>query len=131
MFATARKVEAMTGLSELGIELLALDVTSIESVRAARDHVREATGGTLDILLNNAGVPYASPAVEIDIEEAAKAYDVNVLGIMRMNNEFIDLLIVSLLHISSPVSYRGVPSRSIRRRGESPRDLSFILHMIS
>lgn len=120
MFATARKVEAMKGLSELGIELLALDVTNIESVRAARDHVREATGGTLDILLNNAGVPCASPAVEIDIEEAAKAYDVNVLGIMRMNNEFIDLLIVSLtLPVSYRVSYRV---QSIKRRGECPRD---------
>lgn len=97
VFATARRLEAMKGLPEYGIDTLTLDVTSIESVKAARDHVAAETGGTLDILLNNAGVPAASPAIETDIEEARIAYDVNVLGTMRMNNEFANLLIVSCL----------------------------------
>jgi NAD(P)-dependent dehydrogenase (short-subunit alcohol dehydrogenase family) len=44
----------MSGLSELGIKTLQLDVTDLSSVRACRDQVREATGGKLDILVNNA-----------------------------------------------------------------------------
>lgn len=33
---------------------LALDVTSVDSVRAVRELVSENTGGKLDILVNNA-----------------------------------------------------------------------------
>jgi 1-acylglycerone phosphate reductase len=44
----------MAGLPELGIETLILDVTNQQSVEAVRDEVARITGGTLDILVNNA-----------------------------------------------------------------------------
>ena len=55
VFATARKLSAMTTLQEAGIECLELDVTDIDSVRLVKDQVAEKTGGKLDILVNNAG----------------------------------------------------------------------------
>lgn len=55
VFATARKVDSMTGLQEVGIECLAMDVTDTESLKAVKEQIEEKTGGTLDILVNNAG----------------------------------------------------------------------------
>ena len=55
VFATARKIEAMTGLPEAGIECLAMDVTEYDSIKAVKAQIEKKTGGTLDILVNNAG----------------------------------------------------------------------------
>ena len=46
----------MAPLEQLGIECLELDVTKSESIRSIRDKVSEITGGSLDILVNNAYV---------------------------------------------------------------------------
>ena len=54
MFATARKLSAMQALSDLGITTLQLDVTDIASIKTAREIILKTTGGTLDILVNNA-----------------------------------------------------------------------------
>lgn len=45
----------MSNLSESGIETFALDVTVQESISTLKDEVAKRTGGTLDILYNNAG----------------------------------------------------------------------------
>jgi 1-acylglycerone phosphate reductase len=45
----------MSNLSESGIETLVLDVTIPESISALKDEITKRTGGTLDILYNNAG----------------------------------------------------------------------------
>ena len=55
VFATARKVDSMTHLQEVGIECLAMDVTDTKSLKAVKEQIEEKTGGTLDILVNNAG----------------------------------------------------------------------------
>ncbi|KAJ3822112.1 hypothetical protein F5880DRAFT_1577260 [Lentinula raphanica] len=54
VFATARRLESMRALEELGITTFELDVTSIESIRKVHDQVSQLTGGRLDILINNA-----------------------------------------------------------------------------
>lgn len=54
VFASARRLESMAGLAEVGIDLVQLDVTSEESIKAAVDHVI-STAGKIDILINNAG----------------------------------------------------------------------------
>ena len=54
VFATARNVESMQGLSELGIETIPLDVTKIETIRAAKEIVSKENDGKLHILVNNA-----------------------------------------------------------------------------
>jgi NAD(P)-dependent dehydrogenase (short-subunit alcohol dehydrogenase family) len=44
----------MEDLRELGIECLQLDVTKTDNINQIRDKVAELTGGTLNILVNNA-----------------------------------------------------------------------------
>ena len=54
VFATSRSLATMSTLDALGIETLALDVTDTESIRQAKSVISERTGGTLNILVNNA-----------------------------------------------------------------------------
>lgn len=44
----------MQSLAKIGIELVRLDPTDPESISLARADVGKATGGKLDILVNNA-----------------------------------------------------------------------------
>lgn len=55
VFATARNLTKVQHLKELGLEILPLDVTDEASIKQAVESVGAATGGTLDILVNNSG----------------------------------------------------------------------------
>ena len=56
VFATARKVETIVHLKELGIETLVLEVTQEESVERCKKEVERLTGEEgLGYLVNNAG----------------------------------------------------------------------------
>lgn len=83
--------EAAAGL-EGDVRAVALDVTDDASVHAARDVV-QAAGTGLDVLINNAGVIGAlRPAVEHEPADFLPAYDVNVLGPVRVTRAFLPLL---------------------------------------
>jgi len=56
VFATARSLKSLTNLSEAGIEVFALDVTSLQSITALKEEITKLTDGKLDILYKNAGV---------------------------------------------------------------------------
>lgn len=56
VFATARSLEKMKHLKEMGMEVWSLDVTARESIEETVAKVKELTGGRLDFLVNNAGV---------------------------------------------------------------------------
>jgi NAD(P)-dependent dehydrogenase (short-subunit alcohol dehydrogenase family) len=63
-----------------GIDYLACDVTSDESVKAAVGEVLSKTG-RIDLLVNNAGVGLAE---ESSLEQAKSLFDVNLFGLIRM-----------------------------------------------
>lgn len=56
VFATARDESSLNNLKALGIEPVHLEITSHQQIQEARRYVEERTGGTLDILVNNAYV---------------------------------------------------------------------------
>lgn len=62
VFATARNTNKLINLFP-GIEKLGLDVTSDAEIGDCVAKVSEATGGTLDLLVNNAGAGYMMPLV--------------------------------------------------------------------
>jgi NAD(P)-dependent dehydrogenase (short-subunit alcohol dehydrogenase family) len=66
-----------------GIEYLACDVTSDESVKAAVGEVLSKTG-RIDLLVNNAGVGLVGGAEESSLEQAKSLFDVNLFGLIRM-----------------------------------------------
>jgi 1-acylglycerone phosphate reductase len=55
VFATARSLKTLGNLAEKGIETLTLDVTKPESIANLKTEIATRTGGSLDILFNNAG----------------------------------------------------------------------------
>ena len=61
VFATARDLQKVEHLKKAGIEVLELDVLDEVSCRKAAECVREATGGTLNVLVNNSGVGESLP----------------------------------------------------------------------
>jgi NAD(P)-dependent dehydrogenase (short-subunit alcohol dehydrogenase family) len=100
VWAAARDPERGRAAEEIGAQALVLDVTDDASVQAAAQTVGEATGGVLDVLVNNAGISGGRiPAAEVTAAQVQEVYDVNVLGPVRMLHAFLPLLERS----SSPV----------------------------
>ncbi|XXG99337.1 hypothetical protein Hte_005674 [Hypoxylon texense] len=101
VFATARDPSTAADLlapqpgeeGEEDVEVLALDVTVPDAVARCRDAVAKRAGGRLDVLVNNAGVEFASPLLDVDIAEARKLYDVNVWGPLAVVQAFAPLLV--------------------------------------
>jgi NAD(P)-dependent dehydrogenase (short-subunit alcohol dehydrogenase family) len=77
----------------LGGRYVAIDVTDDASVARAADEVAAATGGALDVLINNAGIPgrFADVA-EVTAADVEAVYAVNVLGPVRTLHAFLPLL---------------------------------------
>jgi len=70
-------------------EMLALDVTSDESVEAAVSEVMRHEG-RIDLLVNNAGFSVGpAGAEEVSIEQAKSIFDTNFYGIVRMTRAVV------------------------------------------
>ena len=71
-------------IKALGVESLSLqgDVTREQDAERAVTSVVDAWG-TLDILINNAGISILEPAEDISIDDVQKLYDIDVFGIFR------------------------------------------------
>lgn len=79
------------GLSN--VELIQLDVTNDESVKAARIEIGKKAQ-VLDVLINNAGINGGWPqaALEASIDQFKQVFETNVYGVVRVTQAFIDLL---------------------------------------
>ncbi|KAL2817294.1 putative short-chain dehydrogenases/reductase [Aspergillus cavernicola] len=94
VFAALRnkaKAGSLAGMD--GIEIVELEVTSVESIRHCADAVAKHTGGTLDVLVNNAGVNAIVPLLDASLDDAKKVYDTNVWSIVAMAQAFAPMLI--------------------------------------
>jgi short-subunit dehydrogenase len=80
VFGTSRRPPATRSP---GIEYLASDVTSDESVQDAVAEVL-SKAGRIDLLVNNAGVGLLGGAEESSLEQAKSLFEVNLFGLIRM-----------------------------------------------
>ncbi|MFJ8090131.1 SDR family oxidoreductase [Lysinibacillus sp. NPDC095746] len=86
----SRKVEACeevaVELAELGVQTLALacDVTKPEDIANVVSKTLESFG-QIDVLVNNSGASWGTPAVEMPYEAWQKVFDVNVNGTFLMS----------------------------------------------
>ncbi|KAJ7170104.1 oxidoreductase [Mycena filopes] len=84
VYATARRLEAMEGLKAHPlIKLNTLDVTSDEDVRRVVEVV-VAEAGSIDIVVNNAGVMGIGPLIEQPIDTVKATFDANTYGALRV-----------------------------------------------
>lgn len=102
VFATS--LHHVPALSLPNLTHLTLDVTSPSSITAALDAVSLATHGTLDVLVNNAGVGYTTPLLTASLPHARALFDVNVWGALSVTQSFAALLIAArgtIVNVSS------------------------------
>lgn len=113
VFATARTPSKVGELQKLpNVTTLALDVTSASSIADALRVVESKTGSRLKYLVNNSGMQYVMPTLDIDIEEAKRMYDVNVWGVVAMIQAFAPLVIAAkgvIVNIASIAGYLYPP----------------------
>jgi len=79
----------------MGITIMELDVTDITAIRHTRDQIAIATGGKLNILVNNAGQAYPVAVTDMDMSQVRALFEVNLFAPMCMVQEFIYLLMGS------------------------------------
>ncbi|MAN72732.1 MAG: short-chain dehydrogenase/reductase [Henriciella sp.] len=92
VFATMRNLprpeaDELRALAEdegLDITVIEIDVTSDEQVEAGVAEAEAAAGGTLDVLINNAGIAMSGPIEVQDLEATKLMFDTNVFGAQRM-----------------------------------------------
>ena len=91
-----------TGAQAVGC---AMDVTDVDSIRAGFDSV-EAALGTVDVLVNNAGLSAPAPFPQMSDEQWTSVLDVNLTAPYRVSREMCQRLIAkgqpgSVIHIAS------------------------------
>ncbi|KAL6909311.1 hypothetical protein GGI43DRAFT_429884 [Trichoderma evansii] len=112
VIATARKLESICHLVEIGMTTLALDVTKPESVKATKVEVERITGGKLDVLVNNAGILTRGALADVSPEQVYSIFNTNVFGIMAVVSSLLPLLIATkgtIINISSASSVTPFP----------------------
>ncbi|KAG9235669.1 hypothetical protein BJ875DRAFT_503863 [Amylocarpus encephaloides] len=95
VFAPARSIKSPSTLEEKGIETLALDVTLEDGISSVKKEIASRTGGTLDMLFNNAGSMFEIPAIEADPQATKSMFEANVFGLFNMVTAFTPLLLAS------------------------------------
>lgn len=83
VYATARRIDAVSDLAQKGCKVLALDVCDEGSMRAAVSAVEKAEGA-VGVLINNAGYGQEGPVEEVPMEQIRRQFDTNVIGLTRL-----------------------------------------------
>jgi NAD(P)-dependent dehydrogenase (short-subunit alcohol dehydrogenase family) len=113
VIATARFPENLGAWAQSSeVIRLALDVTKPESIRyAIAEAIRLA--GTIDVIVNNAGVGLAGPLEAIPIEEVEAHFQTNFFGTVRLIQEITPIFREQqrgvIVNVSSVVGTFGVP----------------------
>mgnify|MGYP001000907183 CR=1 FL=1 len=93
VIAAARNLTALEQIKRTAkgkVDVLALDVTSQESVDAAKREVGSLLGQAgLDVLINNAGYALTGPLEQVSDADLKAQYETNVFGPMRMIRAFL------------------------------------------
>jgi NAD(P)-dependent dehydrogenase (short-subunit alcohol dehydrogenase family) len=73
---------------KLALTALEMDVTSDDSVSRAIRTAQDAAG-TIDVLVNNAGIGFIAPMEEISLADLHRQYETNVFGVVRVTQHVL------------------------------------------
>lgn len=92
VFATARKEEDVLKLKELGLNAYLLDVTKYETIHHTIELILENTGGTLDVVFNNAGYGQGGMVEDIRTEVLKEQFETNVFGLHELTRTVLPIM---------------------------------------
>ena len=115
VICAARRKERIEQLAaEIGGAAVVCDVTDADSVRGLARSVEDAVG-SLDVLVNNAGGAVDQATVEeADVEDWARMFDLNALGMVRVTQALLPALrrdggglVVNMGSTAGRIAYEG------------------------
>jgi NAD(P)-dependent dehydrogenase (short-subunit alcohol dehydrogenase family) len=88
-----KAIENLKAMGLTNVDCIQLDVTDINSIKAARQEL-EAKTPKLDVLINNAGISggFPQPATRVSIDTLRQVFETNFFGAVQVTQEFIELL---------------------------------------
>ncbi len=88
------------------------DVADTRNISAIRDQVQR-DGGPIDLLVNNAGLVYGGPFLEVPLERHLATYRVNTLAVVALTHTFLPDLIAGgdghVVNVASASGFIGLP----------------------
>lgn len=86
VIATARKVESLKDLQDIGIQSHGLDVTNPGQIKQVVSEVMEREK-RIDVLVNNAGYALIGPIIELPEDEIIGQFNTNVFAPINLTQE--------------------------------------------
>lgn len=77
---------------QVNVKVVELDVTSDQSVENAKNVILTDTNGSMDVIINNAGVYGGGIQESFTVNDHKALFEVNVFGTVRINNAFLPTL---------------------------------------
>ena len=115
VFASARKIEDVEKLQQLGLESLQLDLIDSDSINRAVDQVLEKTGGTLYALFNNGAYGLAGAVEDLSRDALRIQFETNFFGWMELTNRIIPVMRKQghgrIIQNSSVLGFAAMPYR--------------------
>ncbi|KAL6163260.1 NADPH-dependent 1-acyl dihydroxyacetone phosphate reductase [Exserohilum turcicum] len=109
VFGTVRSDEAKKTLLSEGVIAIEHEVTSAESIQALHDVLcKRIVDGMLDILINNAGISFTVPVLDLTIENMRKVFEINVFGGVLLTQKLAPMLIAAKGKVANIGSVAGV-----------------------
>jgi short-subunit dehydrogenase len=92
VFATARKLNDVHRLIDLGFDAYQLDVTDSVTIKKTLEKILEITGGTLDVCFNNAGYGQPGAVEDITTEVLKEQFETNVFGLHEVTHHVLKIM---------------------------------------
>ena len=95
VFGTAMSKEEIADVQQASggaVSLARCDITDDDAVKRWARDVMSQTGGSLDLLINNAGILTPGPLEVLSLQAIRREFDVNVFGALSVINAFLPAL---------------------------------------
>lgn len=123
VYGTSRNPEKVTGSV---FPLVALDVRDPQSISEAVAEVI-TKAGTIDVLINNAGVGITGPLEEIPAQEIKNNFETNLFGPIEVMKAVLPQMRAQksglIINVTSIAGYMGLPYRSVYSASKGAMEL--------
>lgn len=103
-------------LENFTFELIALDVLDNDSIKAAVKYIIDKSG-SLDVLVNNAGMGITGPIEDTPTKEMKAVFDTNLFGAIDVMKAVLPQMrkqkLGTIVNVTSIAGYMGLPFRSL------------------